>query len=50
MIEMKIMDKYYLGIDTSAYTTSISVVDQDDEVVFEDRIILNVPTGNRGLR
>ena len=50
MIEMRVMDRYYLGIDTSAYTTSISAVNQDDEIVFEGRKILKVSTGKRGLR
>lgn len=44
------MDRYYLGIDTSAYTTSLSVVNQDGIIVFEDREILKVPSGKRGLR
>lgn len=39
-----------LGVDTSAYTTSVAVVTLDGELVFERRIVLDVPTGRRGLR
>lgn len=38
-----------LGIDTSNYTTSIAVVD-GDELVLDKRELLNVKTGERGLR
>lgn len=44
------MTKYYLGIDTSAYTTSIGIVDQDNNIVCNERKILEVKQGNRGLR
>ncbi len=39
-----------LGLDTSNYTTSVSVVDMDGKVVYEKRKILPVKEGNRGLR
>ncbi len=39
-----------LGVDTSAYTTSVAVVTLDGELVFERRIVLDVPAGRRGLR
>lgn len=44
------MTKYYLGIDTSAYTTSIGIVDQDNNIVCNERKLLEVKRGNRGLR
>ena len=39
----------YLGIDTSAYTTSLAIVDEQAELVYENRKILTVPEGERGL-
>lgn len=39
-----------LGIDTSAYTTSLAVVSSNGEIIFDGRIPLPVPTGSRGLR
>jgi len=39
-----------LGIDTSAYTTSVAVVTLDGELVADLRTVLSVPTGQRGLR
>ncbi len=39
-----------LGVDTSNYTTSVSVVDLSGNIVFDKRIILDVKEGNRGLR
>lgn len=44
------MNKYYMGIDTSAYTTSVAVVNEFGEVVFDKRIVLKVKHGERGLR
>jgi len=44
------LEKYFMGIDTSNYTSSIAVVDENNNVVFDDRIILNVKNGERGLR
>lgn len=38
-----------LGIDTSCYTTSVALVD-GNQLVAEDRIILSVPEGGRGLQ
>ncbi|PSR35232.1 MAG: peptidase M22 [Sulfobacillus benefaciens] len=38
-----------MGIDTSAYTTSLAVVTRD-QVVFDQRMVLSVPQGQRGLR
>lgn len=43
------MLSYYLGIDTSAYTTSLALVNNQNELVWENRRVLNVPEGERGL-
>lgn len=43
--------EYVLGIDTSAYTTSIAIVNKNtNEVVFNKRKILDVSLGEKGLR
>ena len=39
----------YMGIDTSAYITSLAIVDGDKQVIWEVRRILEVPLGERGL-
>lgn len=45
------MTQYILGIDTSAYTTSIAVTDiNSHEIIWDKRRILDVPTGQKGLR
>ena len=45
------MTRYILGIDTSAYTTSIALTDIDSNAVIADkRRILTVPQGQKGLR
>lgn len=40
----------FVGIDTSAYTTSIGVVDSAGRVIWDKRQILKVPLGSKGLR
>lgn len=40
----------FLGIDTSNYTTSIALVDQQGQVLFDKRIVLTVKPGEIGLR
>jgi N6-L-threonylcarbamoyladenine synthase len=40
----------FLGIDTSAYTTSVALVDEDAAIVADERIQLKVDNGKRGLR
>lgn len=40
----------FLGIDTSAYTTSVALVDGDGTLVADERRLLEVPQGSRGLR
>ena len=44
------MGKYYVGIDTSAYTTSLAVIDERDNIVLDLRKILQVGKGQKGLR
>lgn len=44
------MGQYYLGLDTSNYTTSIALVDDNENVVWQRRKLLQVPKGKRGLR
>lgn len=44
------MNRYYIGIDTSAYTTSIGVVDGDGNILANHKKMLKVNKGNRGLR
>lgn len=39
----------FLGIDTSCYTTSVCLVDESYQILADERIILSVPTGGRGL-
>lgn len=42
--------KLYLGIDTSNYTTSLAVVNEKDEIIYDRRKMLTVESGKRGLR
>lgn len=45
------MTEYVLGIDTSAYTTSIALVDAKTyEIAADKRRVLSVPLGQKGLR
>ncbi|MFT9493657.1 O-sialoglycoprotein endopeptidase [Anaerosolibacter sp.] len=44
------MGPYYLGIDTSNYTTSVAVVDAGGSLIYEKRKLLEVKQGERGLR
>ncbi|MGB4439324.1 MAG: hypothetical protein WBJ13_08910 [Sedimentibacter sp.] len=45
------MKEYVLGIDTSAYTTSIALIDAKENKIIDDkRKILLVPLGQKGLR
>ena len=41
---------YFLGIDTSNYTTSCSAVSESGEIVFNSKLPLPVREGERGLR
>jgi N6-L-threonylcarbamoyladenine synthase len=40
----------YMGIDTSCYTSSVAIVNSNEKVIFDKRIILKVDDGSRGLR
>lgn len=45
------MIEYILGIDTSAYTTSIALTDlHNGELIADKRKVLSVPAGQKGLR
>lgn len=45
------MKKFILGIDTSAYTTSVAITDiESHEVIIDKRKVLLVPFGQKGLR
>ena len=44
------MSKYYLGIDTSNYTTSVCAYNHDENTVINKRRLLPVKAGDRGLR
>lgn len=39
-----------LGIDTSNYTTSVAIITNQKKLIFDQRIVLNVRSGERGLR
>ncbi|UWG95710.1 O-sialoglycoprotein endopeptidase [Dehalobacter sp. DCM] len=39
----------FLGIDTSAYTSSVALVDDENNLIWEARRILEVPEGEKGL-
>ena len=43
-------EKYYMGIDTSAYTTSVALIDENDNIVMDLRKVLQVKKGLKGLR
>ena len=47
---VKMDNKYYVGIDTSAYTTSLAVVDDENNIVLDLRKVLEVEKGKLGLR
>ena len=42
--------KVYIGIDTSNYTTSIAVCDENGEIIANIKKLLDVKEGERGLR
>lgn len=44
------MKRYFLGLDTSAYTTSVAAVDTDGVLLLDERRLLAVAKGERGLR
>ena len=44
------MNRLYLGIDTSNYTSSIAVVDHTGAIRADSRRVLKVKAGEKGLR
>jgi len=42
--------KAYLGIDTSCYTTSVALIDEEGNLLADERIMLEVRPGEKGLR
>ena len=44
------MNRYFLGIDTSNYTTSVALVDESENVISEKSLLLQVKKGMKGLR
>lgn len=44
------MSEYYLGIDTSNYKTSVAIIDNRNNTVFNKSEFLDVKQGERGLR
>ena len=44
------MAELSLGIDTSNYKTSVAVTDREGRILADERILLTVPEGKRGLR
>lgn len=40
----------FLGVDTSAYTTSLALVDETGQIFSDERLLLQVEQGKRGLR
>lgn len=43
------MKKLALGIDTSCYTTSVAIMDEYFKIIFEERKLLDIPIGKKGL-
>ncbi|MEG0918506.1 MAG: hypothetical protein RSB99_04585 [Bacilli bacterium] len=43
-------EEFVLGIDTSNYTTSVAIINNQGQVISDKRIILDVPKGERGIR
>ena len=43
-------NQYIIGIDTSNYTTSVGIIDKDNKIIADERMILSVKKGERGLR
>lgn len=49
-MEIPNQEKSFLGIDTSNYTTSITLIDGERKVVYEARKLLEVAEGKKGLQ
>ena len=41
---------FFLGIDTSCYTSSVAIVDADENLIYDGRILLEVALNEKGLR
>lgn len=41
---------YFLGIDTSCYTSSVAIVDINEHIIYDGRILLEVAANEKGLR
>lgn len=41
---------YYLGLDTSCYTTSAALIDFEENLIYDCRTVLKVDNGSRGIR
>lgn len=50
LIQKQMKNKLYLGIDTSNYTTSVALVNDEGKVLLNHKRILSVKEGERGLR
>lgn len=42
--------QYILGLDTSCYTTSVAILDETGHMIADERRILSVKSGGRGLK
>ncbi|HOL17722.1 MAG TPA: O-sialoglycoprotein endopeptidase, partial [Bacillota bacterium] len=42
--------RLFLGLDTSAYTTAVALVDREERLIWEKRLLLPVKEGALGLR
>jgi N6-L-threonylcarbamoyladenine synthase len=49
-LNRNLKENYFLGLDTSAYTTSLALVNQNENLVFEQKIPLSVNNNQLGLR
>lgn len=47
---MNLNKSYFMGLDTSAYTTSLAIVDSAETLIYDQRIQLPVKEGELGLR
>ena len=50
LLKQKMKNKYFLGIDTSNYTTSFALCNEEGRVVANIKKLLDVKEGERGLR
>jgi len=50
LIRLNMKNKLFLGIDTSNYTTSVALADENGEIVLNSKKLLSVKHGERGLR